>query len=159
MEKAYYYAIEKHAGQMYGTDTYDVHLRGVVGIIARYTLDLETIQAGWLHDVIEDTDATFNDVKQKFGNNVALMVWACSGEGKNRKEKQASIKDKLIMITRACIVKAADRLANIRRGIAEGNVSKLTMYENEHDDFCKTVYGHIPYEMFLELKNVVNERF
>lgn len=149
--KAYEFALQAHGEQKYGDESYDAHLREVVSIVAKYTYDLDLIQAAWLHDVIEDTSITFEDLLKNFGIKVALLVFACSGEGETRKQRQLSIKYKLLDNRKACIIKAADRIANISRGKLENNVEKLSMYKKEHEEFCEVVYGAIPFKMFLEL--------
>ena len=68
IERAYTYAKEKHEGQLRKSgDEYIVHPLDVALILSEYQTDPTTIMAGLLHDVIEDTSATFQDVKKEFG--------------------------------------------------------------------------------------------
>ena len=72
------YAIQAHSRinhrRKYSLEPYDVHLKDVADIISSSTDDEEMIAAAWLHDVVEDTPATFFEIEQKFGSAVAQLV-------------------------------------------------------------------------------------
>ena len=73
--KAYNYALEKHGDQKRNSgDPYIVHPLQVAYVLAEMGLDEQTIAAALLHDVIEDTDATDEDIAKEFGEEVAEMV-------------------------------------------------------------------------------------
>ncbi|WP_454629437.1 HD domain-containing protein [Bradyrhizobium cenepequi] len=76
IEKAREFAREKHAQQLrdYTGEPYFVHLEEVAGMVERAGLSEAAIAAAWLHDVVEDTEATLPEVCAKFGSGVALMV-------------------------------------------------------------------------------------
>ena len=73
--KAYKYAKEKHKNQKRKSgESYIIHPLNVAYILAKLGLDTETICAALLHDVVEDTDSTYNDIKELFGTDIANIV-------------------------------------------------------------------------------------
>jgi (p)ppGpp synthase/HD superfamily hydrolase len=141
------YAAAAHAGQLYGDgDPYTVHLAAVVAIAAEFAGpgdDLDHVESvAWLHDVLEDTDTDYSDLRDTFGEDVASSVYSLSDpEGANRRERKAKLHERLQGLNRehatarACLlVKAADRLANVRACVAAGD-SRLSMYRREHPAF------------------------
>jgi hypothetical protein len=77
-EKARNYAISAHARinqlRKYTFQPYDVHLKAVAELVAMVTDDQEIIAAAWLHDTVEDTPATFEDIEREFGHGVSRLV-------------------------------------------------------------------------------------
>lgn len=145
-----------HAGQTYGNDAYPVHLEAVVEIVLDYSTEIEDVAAAWLHDIVEDCGEEWLPVVALFGGGISPIVYACTGQGANRKERNAHIYSRLAQYPRACLVKAADRLANLRAsgGPPKQRVHnpagdslqrrKLKMYLNEHEGFMQIVGPHIP---------------
>ena len=78
VSRARVYAIEAHSRinhrRKYSLEPYDVHLKDVADIVSTVTDDEEIIAAAWLHDVVEDTPATFLDLEKEFGPQVAQLV-------------------------------------------------------------------------------------
>lgn len=76
IHRAQLYAINAHAGQFRdgGTTPYIEHPTLVASILALVTDDKDVIAAGWLHDTIEDTDVTYDDLVETFGSRVADLV-------------------------------------------------------------------------------------
>ena len=73
--EAYQYASKAHEGQMRQSgDPYITHPIAVAQILVELGMDTETICAGLLHDVVEDTASTLDEIKKRFGADVALMV-------------------------------------------------------------------------------------
>ena len=73
--RAYKYAQEKHKNQLRKSgELYIIHPLNVAYILADLGLDTETICAALLHDVVEDTDATYQDIKSNFGEEIAQIV-------------------------------------------------------------------------------------
>src|ERR1044072_1282783 len=72
------FAIREHRRidhrRKYSKQPYDVHLKAVAGLVAGVTDDPEMIAAAWLHDVVEDTPVTLDDVAREFGGAVARLV-------------------------------------------------------------------------------------
>ena len=129
IQGAFQYAEEMHKGQYRKSgEEYIIHPLDVAIILSDYQTDPTTIIAGLLHDVIEDTDATFETVKEKFGEEVALLIEGVTKLGQYKfkeldreKEKiaaQAKNYQKMLLAMakdiRVVIVKLADRLNNIR---------------------------------------------
>lgn len=91
-------------------------------ILAEMRLDIETLQAALLHDVIEDCDVTKEDLEEKFGNTVAELVDGVSKLDKlkfrDRKEAQAENFRKMVLAMvqdiRVILIKLADRTHNMR---------------------------------------------
>ena len=83
LEKAYELANEAHNGQNRASgEPYITHPLEVAYILADLELDCDTLVGALLHDVVEDTDYTLNDIKQEFGENVAIIVDGVTKLGK-----------------------------------------------------------------------------
>jgi (p)ppGpp synthase/HD superfamily hydrolase len=141
--------MERHKGQMYGEESYVVgHLAEVAEVLETFGFTDSIWKArGWLHDVVEDTNTSINEIREKFGDDVAWPVWACSGFGRNRKERNADIYRKLDIFGReAAILKVADRIANCESG------AKNEMYRKELPEFAKHTKHHVPAVMWERLE-------
>jgi len=123
IRRAYAFAEERHGGQQrHSGEPYITHPLGVARIAAGLGLDAETIQAALLHDVVEDTGATLDDVEAAFGPQVAAMVNGVTKltriHFESQEERQAENYRKLIISMssdiRVLLVKLADRLHNMR---------------------------------------------
>lgn len=129
IQDAYVYAKKMHDGQFRKSgEPYIVHPVDVAIILSEYNTDPTTIMAGLLHDVIEDTDATFEDVERLFGEEVALLIEGVTKLGQykfkgtieeaDKIAAQAKNYQKMLIAMakdiRVVIVKLADRLNNIR---------------------------------------------
>lgn len=144
LTKARYFAELCHAGQSYNDEVpYTVHLDAAVTVLKRFGIhDPVMLCAGFLHDVIEDTGRSYGEIKKRFGEAVAELVYAVTNElGRNRRERAYKTYPKLRASCEARILKLADRIANVEYGAAnEGG--KNDMYRDEFDDFYKAVYPH-----------------
>ncbi len=137
------FALAAHGGQRYGDHPYSFHLDAVAAVLAPYGEEAQVV--GYLHDVIEDTATTRADVERQFGGRVAALVSLVTDEaGANRKERKAKTNAKLAGVgpeqSLALIVKAADRLANLRASAEGGAGSKLGMYRGEHPAFRQAAF-------------------
>lgn len=108
------YAIIRHAGQKDddGQDYFAHHLAKVAEILQVITKDSDVIAAGYLHDIIEDTNTTFTELCSKFNERVALLVMEVTHEGK--KDENGFYFPQLHS-KEAIMIKFADRLSNISR--------------------------------------------
>ncbi len=123
INRAYVYATVKHGSQLrHSGDPYFAHPIQVAGILTEYKLDAATIVAGLLHDTVEDTDATREEIEKMFGAQVADLVEGVTKlsqlEVLSEENKQAQNLQKFILAmsrdVRVLIVKLADRLHNMR---------------------------------------------
>ena len=131
------FAIEAHGEQRYGKHPYIVHLDAVVEQILRFEpgAGQDTIAAGFLHDVVEDTSVTVEQVMERFGSRVAELVHAVTTEpGATRKERHAATWPKLVETEGAVRLKLADRIANVSACWAERS-KLLFMYRQEYAQF------------------------
>lgn len=137
------YAIRAHGDQTYGDLPYVVHLDAVASILMDWGMDgAEIIAAAYLHDVLEDTDVTMTDLRKTFGDGVARIVWACTGDGETRDERMASIYAKVAQIGRGAVVKLADRVANLE-ACAPG-YDHARRYAGEHKAFAAALKPCVP---------------
>jgi len=75
IRSAFDYADSKHQGQLRKSgEPYIVHPRDVAITLAEYQVDPNTLVAGLLHDILEDTDTSYDEIKEKFGEEVADIV-------------------------------------------------------------------------------------
>ncbi len=120
---AYEFAAKAHAGQKRSSgQDYIIHPLAVAYILLELGMDTDTICAALLHDVVEDTDATLDDLKKRFGEDVALLVDGVTKLSKiptySKEEQQAENIRKILLAMsqdiRVMIIKLADRLHNMR---------------------------------------------
>jgi len=120
---AYVYAAQKHRGQLRKSgEPYLSHPLNVAYILAQMNMDVDTVIGGLLHDTVEDTDATFDEVSNLFGSDVAFIVDGVTKIGKiefkSHQEKQAENFRKMLISmskdVRVILIKLADRLHNMR---------------------------------------------
>jgi guanosine-3',5'-bis(diphosphate) 3'-pyrophosphohydrolase len=138
-EEAWSEALTRHAGQMYGKHGYEYHLEMVVARTREiYGDDPLQLAAAALHDSIEDTGATRQYLGDKYGADLATLVWTASAEPteRTRRGKQQSIADKLAILPehlriRGIDLKMTDRNCNMNATIAEENWGLLRMYQGE----------------------------
>jgi (p)ppGpp synthase/HD superfamily hydrolase len=131
------FAAAKHKDQKYGENSpYTEHLAAVAEVLRRFKFDSEDLQvAAWLHDVVEDTDATVFQIEITFGRHVADLVHRVTNEpGKNRKERHEKTYPKIQASREATTLKLADRIANVERSVLD-QAKQLDMYKKEYPHF------------------------
>lgn len=142
-----------HAGQKYGDQPYMAHIEDVVRRVKQITDDPEIICAAYLHDTVEDTDVTYGDIQQQFGDNVAAMVWAVTGIGANRAEKMANAIEKIAHTPGADFVKSADRLSNAAASKAEKKMKLYQRYKDEHTNLSPVLGNNALAQELIKLFN------
>ncbi len=123
LNRAYVFAMKMHTAQVRESgDPYFSHPLEVAGILTQYRLDCATIIAALLHDTVEDTPASYMDIKELFGEDVANLVRGVTKLSKvqihSEESKQAENFQKLVLAIstdiRVLLIKLADRLHNMR---------------------------------------------
>lgn len=138
---AYEFAAKAHDGQFRSSgQPYIIHPLAVSYILLELGMDTDTICAAMLHDVVEDTPVTLEEVKKRFGQDVAMLVDGVTKLNKvpmfNKEEQQAENVRKMLLAMsqdiRVIIIKLADRLHNMRTlkfrpGVKQRNTAHETM--------------------------------
>src|SRR6185503_3536231 len=123
IERCFDFASERHAGQRRRSgDPYVVHPVGVARIISELRLDVPSVCAGLLHDCVEDTSATAEDIGRLFGTEIQFLVEGVTKLGQipwtTREERQAENFRKMLLAMardiRVILIKLADRVDNMR---------------------------------------------
>ncbi|MDZ4761853.1 MAG: bifunctional (p)ppGpp synthetase/guanosine-3',5'-bis(diphosphate) 3'-pyrophosphohydrolase [Alphaproteobacteria bacterium] len=123
LNKAYVFATLKHGQQLrHSGDPYYAHPVAVAGLLTELRMDQATIIAGLLHDTVEDTEATVEEIRALFGDEVGDLVDGVTKlprlDGEGPRQQQAENFQKFILATtrdiRVLLVKLADRLHNMR---------------------------------------------
>ena len=136
--KAKRYAHAYHRNQMYSEEfPYVMHLQAVEGVLLRFGITIPELRAAaWLHDVLEDTTATYENLLLEFNEPVALIVAAVTEpKGGNRKWRHDNTYPRIRKSQEAVLVKLADRIANVEAGW-----SKFRMYQREYPEFKKQLH-------------------
>lgn len=135
-------ALHADQGQLYDDKPYTVHLDDVYNILLEFdVIDKDVLAAGYLHDLIEDTEIDISVIKNLFGDDIAEYVWAVTDEpGENRKQRKALTYPKIKANPYGGLtLKLADRIANVRYSIKSGNVRMQKMYQKEMGEFEKNL--------------------
>jgi guanosine-3',5'-bis(diphosphate) 3'-pyrophosphohydrolase len=123
LDRSFRFAEERHRGQLRKSgEPYMIHPVAVARLLAGMNMDLVCVQTGLLHDVVEDTGAKIEEIREQFGEEVARCVDGVTKLSKlhlaSREERQAESMRKMLLAmvndTRVILVKLADRLHNMR---------------------------------------------
>jgi GTP diphosphokinase / guanosine-3',5'-bis(diphosphate) 3'-diphosphatase len=123
VQRVYSFAAKAHDGQLRRSgDPYVVHPLGVAHTIAELKLDVPSVCAGLLHDCVEDTSATTQEITELFGGEISFLVEGVTKLGKipwnNKEERQAENFRKMLLAMardiRVILIKLADRVDNMR---------------------------------------------
>ena len=152
IEKAYNIAFEAHKNQVRKSgEPYIIHPLNVATILAELEMDKETIAAGLLHDVVEDTVMTDEDLRKEFGDDVALLVDGVTkleklplstniDQSDAKLEMQAENLRKMFLAMakdiRVIMIKLADRLHNMRTLQYQKPESQLRIARETQEIYC-----------------------
>lgn len=140
------------------------HVSDVVTVLMDFIDDLKSfgvtsgqfdnlIKSAWLHDSVEDTEATISLIARRFGLEVARLVWAVTGIGSSRKIRNADMARKIALATAkkilAAILKLADRIANVEHS-TKGS-KHWQMYFDEMGKFEVYIRPYVPAAMWNRL--------
>jgi len=157
VQLAQHYALGAHHNQRYGDGPFSRHLQMVhTAVLSARPDDIELQAAAWLHDILEDTQVQYKELKDLFGVRVAELVFLVTdGQGRNRKERKLAVFAKILdvyskfltddlpqgedLARDAIALKLADRIANISDGLAHNHGRIVSMYFKEHADLV----GHL----------------
>ncbi len=123
LQRAYRFSERSHYGQQRASgEPYLSHPLEVAGLLVNFKMDVTTVTAGLLHDVLEDTKATKDELQREFGAEIADLVDGVTKIGKlafsSREERQAENFRKMLVAMardlRVLMIKLADRLHNMR---------------------------------------------
>ena len=123
VQKAKLFATQAHRRidqrRKYTKQPYDVHLKAVAEVVSSVTNDEEMIAAAWLHDVVEDTPATIEDIEREFGPKVAVLVMQLTdvsrpGDGNRSARKAIDREHTAHASPQAKTIKLADLIDNAR---------------------------------------------
>lgn len=141
IERAREIAIAAHGNQPYGNHPYIYHLDQVASVARELGYSDDIIIACYLHDTLEDTDLTREEIAEVFGNHIASVVYAVKDEdGTNRSERKSKTYLKIAAMPDAIAVKLCDRIANIRDAL-KNNSGLFKMYKKEHPAFEQALRG------------------
>ena len=137
------FASKYHKSQWYGSKPYMYHLKKVSDVALDLNFTDESILMGCLlHDIIEDTEVSYKDIKDNFGEEVAEIVYCVTDElGRSRKERKSKTYKKIRNNPKSIVVKLCDRISNITEsmGSENFNIKLMKMYLDEHIDFVNGI--------------------
>ena len=134
------FALERHGVQLYGEKhPYGLHLAHVEEVLLRFDIyDPDLLAAAWLHDVIEDTQTTKEEIHVLFGLRVAELVDAVTNRpGGNRASRHAETYPRVRATPGATTLKLADRIANTEFSVMK---PMFSMYRKEYEGFIEALY-------------------
>lgn len=136
LERARDFAIQAHGDQKYGDAPYRNHLYHVEQVVKRHNYGDFLEAAAWLHDVLEDTKVTYEELKREFGQEMADVVYSVTDEpGENRKARKAATYVKTKNNYHGVKLKLCDRIANVEACVRDERKDLFKMYLKEHEDF------------------------
>lgn len=140
LKKALRYSEIKHGNQMYGEKPYMYHINSVVELAEKLGYSEEIQVCCALHDVLEDTETTPQDILTNFGVQVFEVVWAVTdADGDNRSTKKQNTYPKIKSSWKSTVVKILDRVCNIEACLELENEEKFIMYQREHKELFDNV--------------------
>lgn len=143
--EAFNFANNAHKDQIYDRNNKDIqyitHLMMVVSVLWRFGITEEHIvTTAYLHDILNNTDSSYDDIKNIFGEDIAEYVYAVSDEfGRNRQECLEKTLPKIRGRIVPTIIRLADYIANLEYAMATGNLKIARAYRNEYEYFKNSI--------------------
>lgn len=181
ISKAFDFAFKKHKGQIRKVSKipFIYHPISVANILLRNKQSIEVICAGFLHDTIEDTDTTFDEIKDIFGEHIAQLVNCVTepefNEPKHetwKARKHNTIETTKIATKEVKMLKLADKLANVTDITHDFQLHSHDMWKHFNGDFADQKWYYMSMldsfkigesveqtEMFKDFQNTVNNFF
>lgn len=162
LQSAFEFALEAHSKQKRKSgEPYILHPIAVADIAAsEINLDVNSVIAAFLHDVVEDTDHTLDEIQQKFGDDVAFLVRVLTKQKKEKYEMSKQLDNFKQMLNsvqydiRALLVKLSDRLHNMRT-LSSMRTDKQMKIAGETDYFYAPLATRLGlYDVKTELENL-----
>lgn len=156
LDKTYYFAKSKHQGQYRESgEEYIIHPVFVANILASWNADIDTIIAGLLHDILEDTNTSNEEIKELFGSNVLNLVLGVTNLSKmsfyNKNELEIANLRKIILgmvkDVRIILIKLADRLHNME-------TLNYKYVEKQQKKALETMEIYVPLARILGMYNI-----
>lgn len=176
-EKAKLFAIKAHKGQIRKSEPDKpmvMHPISVGNLLESFGCDDNVVAAGYLHDVVEDTKYTINDIEKEFGSDVAQLVMGASEPDKSlswKERKTHTIKEIKKLPLRNKLVICADKINNLEdlflkfEKSGKRDFSSFNKGEEDQKWYYTSVYESLIYgenkelPIFLRLKNIVDKTF
>lgn len=177
VQKSFDLAISRHKGQLYGINLpYSFHIYETYNIATEYTNDKHVLSATILHDIIEDTSTTYEELYDGFGEYITNLVFYVSDPiGLNRRERKDLLYYKFQNLLndnnfsdefkrQVALIKCCDRYVNMLQSYAVSDFNKMDMYMREYSEFKFNFINELSSEhlsLYNRLKNLasnVNER-
>lgn len=175
--KAKKFAIKAHKGQVRKSEPDKpmiIHPINVANILKEYNMDSNVISAAYLHDVVEDTKYTIEDIKNKFGNDIASLVESATEPDKSlswEERKQHTIDNIKIKDFRQKSIVCADKISNLEDllilSLKKGKLD-FSAFKRGYDKqkwYYESIYQSLIYNedsahpMFIRLKDLITEIF
>jgi GTP pyrophosphokinase len=160
---AFVYAAEAHKSQhRYSGDPYIVHTLGAASVLSDMQLDTPTLKAALLHDVIEDTEITADNIRERFGDDVATLVDGVTKLGKlpfkNVLDYQAENLRKMFLVMakdiRVVLIKLADRLHNMNTIQAHRREKQISIAQETLEIYAPLAHRLGIYHIKRELEDL-----
>ncbi|MBI5147214.1 MAG: HD domain-containing protein [Thaumarchaeota archaeon] len=127
VKSAELFAKKKHSGQLRkdGTTTAHMHLKSVVNRLKNIEMtDEDVLAAAWLHDIVEDTDTTFDEIDQLFGKKVASLVLSLTKDSKL--SKRAQMLQYVKQLRRSSLEAKMIKLCDIASNLKQVHISSMS---------------------------------
>ncbi len=154
VKSAELFAKKKHSGQLRkdGTTTVHMHLKSVVNRLKSMEMtDEDVLAAAWLHDIIEDTDTTFDEIDQLFGKKVALLVLSLTKDTKL--SKRAQVLQYVKQLRRSSLEAKMIKLCDIASNLKQVHISSMSNAKK-----IKTITKILHYTNAIKIDMIKNIR-